>query len=453
MEQTVRFCTTSDGVRIAYTAFGSGTPLVVTPGWISHLELDWPIMGPLLGPLARDFAVVRYDKRGTGLSDRRQPDLSIAARTLDLTAVTDAVGLRDFALFGMSEGGPIALTYAAEHPERVSHLVLYGTYAHGGFGRADRRAALAALVRAHWGLASKTFVSLFMPEASAEQNKAMAAVQREGASVDDAVALLDAIAGIDVRGALARIVAPVLVLHSKDDEAIPFECGRELAASLPTARFISTTGGHLPVDAENAARLAEAIRAFVHGDAAGAPSQSATRREAAARPHPPAFTTVMFTDVERNTELLQRLGDEVWRDLLREHERITRAVLKEHGGDEVKVMGDGFMVSFTSVTGALECAIALQVALAQRNASAQTPILVRIGVNAGEPIAEQGDLFGTAVSMAARVAGTAQGGEIVVSNVVRELVAGKGFLFADRGDVALRGFEDPVRLYELRWSE
>jgi class 3 adenylate cyclase len=168
--------------------------------------------------------------------------------------------------------------------------------------------------------------------------------------------------------------------------------------------------------------------------------------------------TILFTDVEGSTALTDRLGDAKARELLREHERIVRKALEEHGGSEVKAMGDGFMTSFSSATKALECAIAMQRAFAERNESAEEPIKVRIGLNAGEPIAEddpggRGDLFGTAVNMAARIAAEADGGEVLASNVVRELVAGKGFLFAHRGDTTLRGFEDPVRLYEVRWRE
>jgi class 3 adenylate cyclase len=170
--------------------------------------------------------------------------------------------------------------------------------------------------------------------------------------------------------------------------------------------------------------------------------------------------TILFTDVEGSTALTNRLGDAKARELMREHEQITRDALKAHGGAEIKTMGDGFMASFSSAAGALECAVALQRAFAERNERAQraAPLRIRIGLNAGEPIAEddpggRGDLFGTAVNMAARIAGKAEGGEILASNVVRELVAGKGFLFNDRGETELRGFEDPVRVYEVLWGE
>jgi adenylate cyclase len=176
-----------------------------------------------------------------------------------------------------------------------------------------------------------------------------------------------------------------------------------------------------------------------------------TKRPAEAKLH-----TIVFTDLERNTQILQRLGDAKWRELLREHERITRELLKQHGGDEIKTIGDSFMASFASASRALECAVALQRAFADWNATehaADAPLMLRIGVNAGEPIAEDGDLFGTSVTVASRIASMAAGAEVLTSNVVRELVAGKGFLFADRGDTTLRGFEDPVRVYELRWQE
>jgi class 3 adenylate cyclase len=167
-----------------------------------------------------------------------------------------------------------------------------------------------------------------------------------------------------------------------------------------------------------------------------------------------APVTILFTDVEGSTALTERLGDAKARAVLRNHERIVREALRAHGGAEVKAMGDGFMASFSSATRALECAIAMQRAFAAHgDENPQTPIRVRIGLNAGEPIAEDEDLFGTAVNMAARIAAQAEGGEILVANVVRELAAGKGFLFSDRGDVVLRWFEDPVRLYEVRWRE
>jgi class 3 adenylate cyclase len=159
--------------------------------------------------------------------------------------------------------------------------------------------------------------------------------------------------------------------------------------------------------------------------------------------------TILFTDIEDHDGLVERLGDERSREVLRAHEQVTREALRRHGGHEVKAMGDGFLASFGSAARALECAAALQGQLAFIGNQLAAPLRVRIGVNAGEPISEGGDLFGSAVIAAARIASNAAGGEVLVSNVVRELTAGKGFLFSDRGEVGLRGLDDPVRLWQL----
>jgi class 3 adenylate cyclase len=250
-----------------------------------------------------------------------------------------------------------------------------------------------------------------------------------------------------VRPLLPQIKAPTVVVHVKGDKAIRFDSGREIAGGIRGASLVSIEGDRHAPDEASLAQINEAIRSFFAGDdAAAAPTAGP------AQPHD-ASVTVMFTDVEGSTALTDRLGDESARAVLRTHERVTREALAAHGGSEIKTMGDGFMASFSSATRALQCAIAIQQAFAAHNASgAGDPIRVRIGLNAGEPITENGDLFGTAVNMAARVAAKANGGEILASNVVRELTAGKEFLFSDRGDSALRGFEEAVRLYEVRWE-
>ena len=163
---------------------------------------------------------------------------------------------------------------------------------------------------------------------------------------------------------------------------------------------------------------------------------------------------MLFTDIEGHTEMLDKLGDAKGREVLREHERITREALHAHAGTEVKTMGDGFMACFGSAREALECAIALQKAMAARNQEDGVyPLKVRAGINADEPISEDDDLFGVSVIAAARIMSKAEGGQIIVSDVVRQLVAGKGFAFVEHGETTLRGFEEPVRLYELRWRD
>ena len=192
------------------------------------------------------------------------------------------------------------------------------------------------------------------------------------------------------------------------------------------------------------AQALEAIEEFLGGGASVQPPPSSTQTA------PAGLRTILFTDLVGHTEMMQRLGDAKGRDVLREHERITREVLAAHDGTEVKTMGDGFMASFGSVTKAVGCAIDLQRAFAEREGE---PLSVRAGLNAGEPIEEDGDLFGATVILASRIAAKADGGEILVADTVRGLCSGKGFLFADRGEFVAKGFEEPVRLYEVRWRE
>jgi len=279
-------------------------------------------------------------------------------------------------------------------------------------------------------------------------------------TTDEAAALYEASVLLDATSDLPRVRVPTLVL-ARASHSDFVASARELASAIDEARLVLLEGEASPPHIGDIEPVLAAINNFLGTpapDAAAAPITAVTAG---------ALVTILVTDVEGSTALTDRLGDAAAREVLREHERITREALKAHGGSEVKTMGDGFMASFGSATKALECAVAIQRALEPestveaRHASPLRPegtIRVRIGLNAGEPIAEddpdgRSDLFGTAVIVAARIAGQAQGGEILVSDVVRQLVAGKRFLFNDRGEHALKGFEDPVRVFEVSWRE
>jgi class 3 adenylate cyclase len=302
---------------------------------------------------------------------------------------------------------------------------------------------------------------MFLPNGDAAELEWLARFQREAATAEMAARLLALTYDVDVTDLLPRIRVPTVVIHRRHDRAHPFRAGRELAALLPNARFIPLEGNeHMPyLGGDDVVR---AIAEFLGDpdDDVALPTEAATNptdgatiptgSERSAFPaQPGSLRTILFTDIEGSTALTQRLGDAGARDILRRHERIVRQQLAAHGGREIKALGDGFMASFASASGALECAIAIQQAFAAHNEQTTTPLRVRVGLNAGEPIAEESDLFGTAVNLAARVAAQAEGGQILATDVVRQLVAGKGFLFSDRGAVALRGFEDAVRLYEV----
>jgi class 3 adenylate cyclase len=441
MEQHIRFCTTSDGTRIAYATVGQGPPVVYATGWPTHLELEWEARSSrsFLETLAQGCTLVRYDMRGTGLSDRDADDFTLDALTRDLEAVVEHLGLDRFDLVSLGVlAGPVAMTYAAAHQQRVVRLVLSSAFVRGAETiTAERQRALVEYA-SEFGLPVFNYID--GPEVDIEAQRDVQRRQETAASPSTQGALLRTLFSIDVSSALPHLTMPTLVLHGRQDTAAPFAQGRELAARLPQATFVPFEGQSSAAWAQRDVIIPE-IRRFL-GIEAG------VQRAPTGGP-----VTILFTDVEGSTALTQRLGDAKAREVLREHERITREALKAHGGSELKTMGDGFMASFPSAVRALECAIAMQEAFAARNECAEESILVRVGLNAGEPIAEEKDLFGTAVIEAARIAAAAKGGEILVSNVVRELAKGKDFLFADRGDVALRGFEEPARLYEVRWQE
>jgi class 3 adenylate cyclase/alpha-beta hydrolase superfamily lysophospholipase len=452
MEPQIRFCTSADGTRIAYAALGDGPPLVYVKGWGGNMELDWehPDGRALFEGLAQGRLLVMVDRRGAGGSQREVSDLSLEAQLADIDAVVDHLQLKRFDLWGTYDGAPVSMAYAAQYPDRVSRLVLWGGYASGEeIARPEAIRSLAELVRENWSLARRAIQDVLYPSGPTEVQRWSSNYLRQSVSPEAAAKYLELSASVDIRPYLPQVKAPTLVLHRRGDRNVPIAAGRAVAALIPDARFVALEGD-MAIPYFGDTSYVETITQFL--------DEGRAQEPVAEPPEAGAFRTVLFTDVEGSTALTQRLGDARARELLREHERIVREALKSHGGAEVKTMGDGFMASFTSATGALECAIAMQRAFAQHNESAEEPIKVRIGLNAGEPIAEddpdgRSDLFGTAVILAARIAGKAAGGEVLAPDVVRQLVAGKPFLFADRGETALRGFEDPVRLYELRWRE
>jgi len=490
MEPRIQYAKTSDGVSIAFYTLGKGETLVSIPGIpFSHLQMEWkiPDVRRWYERLAEKKQLVRYDGRGNGLSERDVTDYSLDAHVRDLEAVVDGLDLARFSLFAGMIAGLVAVTYAARHPDRVSHLILWCPFARGSnFLEAAPVQMLTTLTDKDWSLYTETVAHARVGWSTGELAHQIAAVFRESITPAALQSTFASIGEMDVTALLPQVVPPTLVLHRRQAPVPEMAHVRVVASGIPSARLVVLEGESPYVVVGDIDSVAAAIDEFL----------SEGEKQASAAPPAAIVRTVLFTDIEGSTAMTQRLGDAKARDLLREHERIVREALKAHGGAEVKTMGDGFMASFGSAVRALECAVAMQRAFAERNTSlpahpealegraepqpsahpfdsaqdrASTssaradrsvdaePIRVRIGLNAGEPIAEEdpdgrGDLFGSAVIRAARIAAMAQGGEILAANVVRELAEGKGFLFGDRGEVALRGFDDPVRLFEVRWQ-
>jgi class 3 adenylate cyclase len=452
MAHSVQYVTTDDGVGIAYWSVGEGVPLIVPPILTTnHLEMEWqiPSRRAVFESLSRRTRVIHYDCRGMGMSQRDAIDFSVDAAQRDLGAIVERLGLDKFALLRLPSSGDVAFAYAANNPERVSHLVIWEGHSVQDDLDSPRKEQLKAIepvMEQDWELYVRIRARII---AGWDGSNApiIEAILRETHSLESARAMNQVLMNADPTPYLRSIAAPTLVMYrggvrAREDNARLF-ASRIANSHLQVVRepsigpFPSESSVNEMLDfiSPESGLLGEYVHDHDHEHEHG------------------ALRVILFTDLEMHTAMMQRLGDDRGRAILREHEIITREALASYGGSEVKTMGDSFMASFGSATRALECAIAIQKAFADRNATSDEPLHVRVGISAGEPIEEDEDLFGTAVILASRIASQAKGGEIILANVVRELAAGKGFLFADRGEIVLRGFEDPVRLYELKWGQ
>jgi class 3 adenylate cyclase len=439
MEPRIQYVKTNDGVNIAYMTAGSGPALI----WAqsppqSHVQLEWeqPVLrAGFEAFIGAGATLVRFDTRGTGLSDRDLDKITLDGLVSDLEAVVDKLGLEKFPILSVEFATPMVMAYVAKHPERVSLLILMNP-AVGDFATARLQVFLDSN---DWELFSETMAS-FVFGFGFERSHQYAAFIR-ACIAPDAVAVFNSIATNALELAHG-VTVPTLVVRHSLATWVKMESTRALVAELPDARMVSIEGNYV----DHAAETGRVVREFFAPEFPQAGTVSI--EPAPEAPLTSSLRTVLFTDLVGHTEMMSRLGDARGRDVLREHERITRDVLKANGGTEVKTMGDGFMASFGSVTKAVECAVAIQRAFAEREGE---PLTVRVGLNAGEPIEEDGDLFGATVILASRIAAKADGGEILVADTVRGLCSGKGFLFADRGEFVAKGFEEPLRVYEVNW--
>ena len=445
MVPRIQYVKASDGVSIAYSQAGDGPAYVALNDIpFSHIQLEEQYgvgFQPLHEAIGGRF--VRLDPRGMGMSDREVDRITIDAWVSDLEAVVDRLELDQFVLGGSGFSGVIAISYATRHPERVSRLTLLNAPARPADAfAAPASQSLAEMLVRDWEMFSENVGALAFGWGR-DQARVFGEYVRACSTQELARRTYAALVSMDVTELLPSLTMPVLVISHDGVKYAPLDLSRHLVSDIPDARLVVMEGVMDPEP--DFKQVAEFVM------------EGREQEPEVEHVEPGAFRTIFFTDIEGSTELTERLGDAKARDFLREHERITRDALAKHGGAEIKTMGDGFMASFSSATKALECGIGLQRAFAQYNESAPQPIKVRVGLNAGEPIAEddpegRGDLFGSAVNLAARICSRAEGGEILASEGVRQIVAGKGFLFSDLGESEMRGFEDPVRVYAVRWQ-
>jgi class 3 adenylate cyclase len=438
MEGLVTRYTKSGGVNIAYQIVGDGPPdLVLVPGFVSHLEVDWddPGHAHFLRRLAGFARLIRFDKRGTGLSDRPGGLPDLETRMADVRTVMDAAESERAVLFGYSEGGPMSVLFAATYPDMISALVLYGSYAkrqdpdddYPWPATREERERYARQVEQDWGWEAD--IRRMCPGADEAMARWWATRARAAASPGAARDLVLMNSLIDIREILATVQVPALVLHRTGDLDSNVEEGRYIAERIPGARFIELPGSdHVPwIEAD---QVVDEIEEFITG----------------VRPAPHAdrvLATVLFTDLVNSTKHAADLGDHRWRALLASHDAALRRVLERFRGVEVNTMGDGLLATFDGPARGVRCACAM------RDAVRPLGLELRAGVHTGEIELAGEDVAGIAVHIGARVASLASAGEVLVSSTVKDLVSGSGIQFEERGEHDLKGVPGRWRIYAV----
>ena len=407
------------------------------PGFASNVDATWelPPWARFYSRLAGFSRLILFDKRGTGLSDRSAGIATLEERMDDVRAVMDAAGSERAALFGVSEGGPMSVLFAATYPDRASALVLYGSYArnsnlHSEEYFTDRIESVDRL----WGT-GEYIIKFFAPSKKADDvaRQAFARWERQLASPSAVIALVQMNRQIDARHVVPAIHLPTLIMHKVGDPAVTLEDARYLAANIAGAKYVEFPGiDHGPVaDPVIADRIVDEVQEFLTGSRS---SDTEIDR---------VLATVMFTDIVESTKRASELGDRQWRTLLDRHDETVRQQLQRFRGNEVKNLGDGFMATFDGPARAVRCAAAIS------DSVRPLGIAVRSGLHTGEIELKRDDIAGIAVHIAARVAAEAEAGETIASSTVRDLVAGSGLRFEDRGIRALKGLPEEVRLYRV----
>lgn len=432
----------SESVHIAYQAVGQGPPdLVFVPGFVSHVELGWEeqYLARFLRRLSSFARLIVFDKRGTGLSDpvpvAELPTLE--QRMDDVRAVMDAAGAPRAHLLGISEGGPMNALFAATYPERTQSVTFVSSFARllrapdHPFGT-PREVLEAWLERLEGRWGTGAILGLLTPDHTNDEQlrREWARYQRLSASPGAAVALLRMAMEIDVRGVLPAVRQPTLVLHRADDQFMPVEHGRHLARHIPGARYVELPGNdHLPWMGDADAVLGE-IQEFTTG------IREATEPDR-------ILATLLFTDIVGSTALAAGVGDRAWADILARYQALVRHELVRFRGRELDTAGDGFLAAFDGPARAMRCAGA--VVTAARGIGLE----IRAGLHTGECELIGDKMLGIAVHIGARVAAVAAPGEVLVSSTVRDLVAGSGLRFAERGVHTLKGVPGDWALFAV----
>jgi pimeloyl-ACP methyl ester carboxylesterase/class 3 adenylate cyclase len=431
----------SSDASIAYQVVGDGPiDLVLVLGFATHLELQWesPPFARFFERISSFSRLIIFDKRGTGLSDPVTEVPTLEQRSDDVRAVMDAAGSERAALFGISEGAPMSVLSAATHPDRVTALVL-----HGAMGRTTEapdypwaspaealRESAAEFILPYWGQQADGMVELFAPSFADDPKTVefFSRMERSAASPGMVQQIFEMFLDIDVRDILPTIHVPTLVLHRRGDRVVNRRAGEELAGQVPHAQYVELPGiDHLPWAGDSDAVLGE-IEEFLTG--------------ARSVPEPDrVLATVMFSDIVGSTKRAAELGDARWRALLSAHQAAVQRELTRFRGREVKTLGDGCLATFDGPARAIQCGRAIA------EEARSLGLEERIGLHCGEVELMGDDVGGIAVHIAARVGALAAPGEVLVSSTIKDLVAGSGIRFVDRGAKQLKGISDEWRLF------
>jgi pimeloyl-ACP methyl ester carboxylesterase len=431
----------SGDASIAYQVVGKGSiDLILALGFATHLELQWeaPPFARFCERLGSFSRLIIFDKRGTGLSDPVAEAPTLEQRVDDIRAVMDAAGSEHAALFGVSEGGPTGILFAATHPERVTALILHGAMArtteapdYPWASPADAlQEAAEEFIQPYWGQDASGMIELFAPSLAgdAEARELIERQERSAASPAMVWQIFEMFLDIDVRAILPTIRVPTLILHRRGDRVVNWRASRYLAGQIPGARYVELPGiDHLPWAGDAEPVLGE-VEEFLTG------ARSAVEPDR-------VLATVMFTDIVGSTERAADLGDARWRELLGRHQEAVRRELTRFRGREVKTLGDGCLATFDGPARSIQCGRAIT------EVARSDGLEVRVGVHSGEVEVMDADVGGIAVHIAARVGALAGAGEVLVTSTVKDLVAGSGIHFEERGAARLKGVPDEWRLF------
>ena len=442
MQPETRYATSGE-ISIAYQVAGDGPfDIVFIPGFVSNVELGWNIASraTLYGALASFSRLIIFDKRGTGMSDRVVGAPTLEARMDDIRAVMDAVGSPRSALIGLSEGAPLGIVFAATYPERTDALVLIGGFARQlwapdhPWGQSDEEYDREAEnLMQILGTREEALAALRTMMEDDEEGRAFADLYRQSITPGGMRALTLINKEIDVRNVLPSVQAPTLVVHGERDH-IPVAGGRWMADHIAGARMLELPGArHMPTG-KDLKRTVNEIKSFLESAWESGPREGEPDR---------VLATVLFTDIVQSSERAAELGDRAWRGLLEQHHELVRRQLLRYRGREVDTAGDGFFASFDGPARGIRCACAILEQVRPLGLN------VRAGLHTGECEVIDGKVAGIAVHTGARVASCAGVGEVLVSRTVKDLVAGSGILFEDRGPRELKGIPGDWQLFAV----